>query len=206
MIIIKAQREWKELKRKTLNNEQRGWATQKKMFWKVGKNFHTYFYVLYSFSHNFRVSRIHARQHEKNCNVSMQCCFLCWVPACGALSCNSYNHTRLSFQTQTHKVSLSARSRSLTLFFTNSNNIIFIHIWIFQFSLVFRLKRFFFGFSFVLRGSNNKHFLLKCINCNKNNKLKQLQTVEASEVVGKLNKRKQQDRRKKDKINYLRNI
>lgn len=61
----------------------------------------------------------------------------------------------------------------------------------------------------VLRGSNNKHLLLKCINCNKNknnNKLKQSPSRKRKEGRKKKVKKKNSKKKKTTEINYLRNI
>lgn len=57
-------------------------------------------------------------------------------------------------------------------------NIFHSHLDIFSVSFGLSPKAVLFGLSIILRGSNNKHLLLKCINCNENknnNELKQLQ-------------------------------
>jgi hypothetical protein len=80
----------------------------------------------------------------------------------------------------------------------------------FQFSSVCRPKRFlYFDSLSLLRGSNNKHLLLKCINCNKNknnNKLKQLPSRKDGEGRRKKSVVEKNSEETNKKINYLRNI
>jgi hypothetical protein len=145
----------------------------------VGKNFHTFFLcIIYKVSHTIFVFLIHARPFIttwKNCNVSMQCIFMLffmlWPMHAVRERCTHTQTFPLFLFSHTSKSRSFAHEK-----LTRSCKTIFIHIWIFQFSSVFRPKRFFyFSVFIILRGSNNKHLLLKCINCNKNNnKLKQL--------------------------------
>lgn len=76
---------------------------EKNIFRKVGKNFHTYFYVLCSFSHNFRASLAHTRKAVYDNQKKIACCinamlfFMLSVPCMRcALSLNAYTHSRLS--------------------------------------------------------------------------------------------------------------
>lgn len=77
-----------------MNNEQKGkeagqYRKKKKYILKGGEKFpYIFFYVLYSFSHNFRAPLIHARPFMNNmkkiamyqCNVFL--CFLCFFLCC----------------------------------------------------------------------------------------------------------------------------
>lgn len=125
-------------------SEEAGQLEKKKQNISKGGEISIHIFMYYIVSHTIFVSLAHTQgrlwQHEKIAVLNAMLFFML-----------SPLHTVRSLATHTPTVGSHLEhiprsfvgSRSLTLFFPNGNNIIFIHIWIFQFSSVFRLKRFF---------------------------------------------------------------
>lgn len=157
----------------------------------MGKNFHTYFFMYYIVSHTIFVllsytqGRLWTTWKKLQCINAMCfyvfCVFFMLLYAMGlhvARFSLSHSHTKpiRSRSTQTQCRNLAHELFTLLLFARKTFSFTFGYFC--QFSSVSHTKQFFFGLQSFLRGSNNKHLLLKCINCNKNknnNKLKQLQ-------------------------------
>lgn len=147
------------------------------------------------------------------CNVYFLCCFmLSRVCTCihEALSrLHSHNHTPLFSLSRYHHTSLmcfdffSLLLKKKRKKKNNETQKVFIFFFCFIHSVLvgisvsavlFFLRAVLLYVAF-LRGSNNKHLLLKCINCNKNNnKLKQLQVR-----GGKRKRRKERKKREEKK-------
>lgn len=166
------------------------------------------FFMFYIVSHTIFVFLIHARPFIttwKNCNVSMQCIFMLFFMLCMRWESGALTLPKVFLSSPTHIQTMNSLTKTHALelpeakyFHSHLDILVLVGL---SFKAVLLLRLF-----IILRGSNNKHLLLKCINCNKNknnNKLKQLQSRrrekgENSEIA--------KEREKTAKINYLRNI